>query len=175
MGSEAFPSDSIYATAMCQQNTIESRKIFQYAQLILVISYTLAKSSLSETKVKIIQRGRKTLRCKTSALHSAGLVGYTLPAMASYLSLAALIISSLSFSRGFWLGDSSKEAITFHRGSQLGFEKNPNVYAHLVIPPWNRPFKPGYCVSWEWHTDKKYRDRRVAICKEQAIGEFHLP
>jgi len=93
--------------------------------------------------------------------------------MDSYLSLAFILISSLGFSNGFWLGGSSNEGVVrFHKGSQFGFEKDPNVYAHLVIPPWNRPFKPGYCKSWEWHTDKKYRDKRVAICKQYTEGKF---
>lgn len=91
--------------------------------------------------------------------------------MDSYLSLALVIISSLGFSSAFWLGGSSNDGkVRFHEGSQ--FEKNANVYAHLVIPPWSRPFKPGYCKSWEWHTDKKYRDKRVAICKQYAEGKF---
>lgn len=93
--------------------------------------------------------------------------------MDSRISLAFILVSSLSFSCGFLLGGSDNTAtVKFHKGSEFGFEKNPNVYAHLVIPPWNRPFKPGYCASWEWHTDKKYRDKRVAICKQYTEGTF---
>lgn len=87
--------------------------------------------------------------------------------------LAFILISSLGFSGAFWLGGSSNDGtVRFHKGSQFGFEKNPEIYSHLVIPPWNRPFKPGYCASWEWHTDKKYRDKRVAICKQYAEGKY---
>lgn len=93
--------------------------------------------------------------------------------MDCYLPVALILISSLGFSSGFLLGGSSSEGtVRFHKGSQFGFEKNPNVYSHLVIPPWNRPFKPGYCASWEWHTDKKYREKRVAICKQYAEGRI---
>lgn len=88
-------------------------------------------------------------------------------------SVAFILISIIGLCSGFFLGGSESNAnIRFHKGSQFGFEKNPNVYAHLVIPPWNRPFKPGYCLSWEWHTDKKYRDQRVAICKQFTEGKF---
>lgn len=93
--------------------------------------------------------------------------------MDSRISLAFILISSLGFSSAFLLGGSEKTAtVRFHKGSEFGFEKNPNVYAHLVIPPWNRPFKPGYCASWEWHTDKKYRDKRIAICKQYTEGKL---
>lgn len=87
--------------------------------------------------------------------------------------LAFILISSLGFSAAFWLGGSSNDGtVRFHKGSQFGFEKNPQIYSHLVIPPWNRPFKPGYCASWEWHTDKKYRNKRVAICKQYTEGKY---
>lgn len=88
-------------------------------------------------------------------------------------SLALILSSFLGLSNGFLgLGGSESNAkVQFHKGSQFGFEKDPNVYAHFVIPPWNRPFKPGYCLSWEWHTDKKYRDKRVAICKQHNEGK----
>lgn len=93
--------------------------------------------------------------------------------MDSRLVLAFILISSLGFSGAFWLGGSSNDGtVRFHKGSQFGFEKNPQIYSHLVIPPWNRPFKPGYCASWEWHTDKKYRDKRVAICKQYTEGKY---
>lgn len=99
--------------------------------------------------------------------------GVARPNMESYLSLAVLLVSCLGFTGGFWLGGSSNDAtVRFHKGSEFGFEKNPSVYSHLVIPPWNRPFKPGYCKSWEWHTDKKYREKRVAICKLYTEGNF---
>lgn len=93
--------------------------------------------------------------------------------MDSRVVLAFILISSLGFSGAFWLGASSNDGtVRFHKGSQFGFEKNPQIYSHLVIPPWNRPFKPGYCASWEWHTDKKYRDKRVAICKQYTEGKY---
>lgn len=90
--------------------------------------------------------------------------------------LALILSSFLGLCSGFLgLGGSESSAkVQFHKGSQFGFEKDPNVYAHFVIPPWNRPFKPGYCLSWEWHTDKKYRDKRVAICKQYNEGTFCL-
>jgi len=45
--------------------------------------------------------------------------------------------------------------------------------SHEVILPWLRPFKPGYCTSWEWHTDKRYRDERIALCQELSGGKKH--
>lgn len=48
---------------------------------------------------------------------------------------------------------------------RLGFDQDPKTFAHEVIIPWARPFKPGYCESWEWHTDERYRERRTQICK----------
>lgn len=109
----------------------------------------------------IILQGKLSVRRSTEAI------------MDSRLSLAFILISSVGFSSGFFLGGSENDGtVRFHKGSQFGFEKNPSVYAHLVIPPWNRAFKPGYCASWEWHTDKKYRDKRVAICKQFTEGTF---
>jgi len=48
---------------------------------------------------------------------------------------------------------------------RLGFDQDPKTFSHEVIIPWARPFKPGYCESWEWHTDERYRQRRTEICK----------
>lgn len=73
--------------------------------------------------------------------------------------------------RAFFLG-SEKEGtfIPFEKLKDFGLSRNHKVYSHLVIPPWSRPFKLGYCESWEWHTDQKYRAQRLAICKELSEG-----
>lgn len=85
------------------------------------------------------------------------------------LSLAFCCI--VGFTQGFFLGGNDKDSIGIPvQIDKLGFRQDPKVYSHLVIPPWSRPFKPGYCMSWEWNTDKRYRDQRLAICQELTKG-----
>jgi len=81
-----------------------------------------------------------------------------------------ILFSGIQFCGSFFLGGDKGDS-NQARGSTGGFQKNPQVYSHLIIPPWNRPFKPGYCLSWEWHTDKKYRDKRIEICKQLTEGK----
>ncbi|XP_031559053.1 uncharacterized protein LOC116295397 [Actinia tenebrosa] len=86
------------------------------------------------------------------------------------LSLAFCCI--VGFSQGFFLGGNEKDSIGIPvQLDKLGFRQDAKVYSHLVIPPWSRPFKPGYCMSWEWNTDKRYRDQRLAICQELTKGK----
>lgn len=123
------------------------------------------------------QRGMKRGEKSTSFPMTSQSVHWSSLAIMDKRTFLVLILSSFfGLCSGFLgLGGSESNAkVQFHKGSQFGFEKDPNVYAHFVIPPWNRPFKPGYCLSWEWHTDKKYRDRRVAICKQHNEGNFCL-
>lgn len=56
---------------------------------------------------------------------------------------------------------------------RLGFDQDHKTFSHEVIIPWARPFKPGYCESWEWHTDERYRQRRVDICKNLSGQRKH--
>lgn len=84
------------------------------------------------------------------------------------LSVLALVICA---ARGFFLGNEKEGTfIPFEKLKDLGLSRDHKVYSHLVIPPWSRPFKLGYCESWEWHTDPKYRAQRLAICKELSEG-----
>ncbi|CAB4021591.1 Hypothetical predicted protein [Paramuricea clavata] len=86
------------------------------------------------------------------------------------LKLSVLALATC-VAQGFFLG-SEKEGtfIPFEKLKDLGLSRDHKVYSHLVIPPWSRPFKLGYCESWEWHTDPKYRAQRLAICKELSEG-----
>ena len=87
--------------------------------------------------------------------------------------LAVLLLSILKFSSSMLFGGSETDTIAFNKPSQHGFEQNPDVYSHLIIPPWSRPFKIGYCKSWEWSTDKTYREARLEICQEYSKGEWN--
>ena len=93
--------------------------------------------------------------------------------MAPLLSLLqpiVLLLTALA-SNAFFMGSENKEAfIPFEKLKEFGLSRDHKIYAHLVIPPWRRPFKLGYCESWEWHTDPKYRDQRIALCKELSEG-----
>ena len=88
--------------------------------------------------------------------------------------LAFLIFSSFYFCDSFLVGGGSNvdslDPMQMHK--KAGFERDPQIYAHLVIPPWSRPFKLGYCLSWEWNTDVKYRQKRIDICNELSAGKF---
>jgi hypothetical protein len=98
--------------------------------------------------------------CQTSKMASQNFV----------LKLSVLALATC-VAQGFFLG-SEKEGtfIPFEKLKDLGLSRDHKVYSHLVIPPWSRPFKLGYCESWEWHTDPKYRAQRLAICKELSEG-----
>lgn len=86
--------------------------------------------------------------------------------MVSRIWFVFIIVFSLSFLCGFLMGGFEKIVmVKFYKGSEFGFEKDLNVYVYLVIFLWNWLFKFGYCVSWEWYIDKKYREKRVVICK----------
>ena len=71
-------------------------------------------------------------------------------------------------------GEKEGTFMTLDKLEAIGLSRDHRIYSHVVIPPWNRPFKPGYCESWEWHTDKKYRDQRLAICHELTEGKSCL-
>ena len=47
-----------------------------------------------------------------------------------------------------------------------GFDQDHKTFSHEIVAPWSRPFKPGYCDSWEWHTDPRYKETRLRICRE---------
>ena len=59
----------------------------------------------------------------------------------------------------------------FHIRKQ-GFDQDPKTFSHEIVAPWVRPFKPGYCDSWEWHTDERYREARLKICRELSGGKI---
>ncbi|XP_057309211.1 uncharacterized protein LOC130647385 [Hydractinia symbiolongicarpus] len=54
-----------------------------------------------------------------------------------------------------------------------GFDQDPKTFSHEVIAPWMRSFKPGYCDSWEWHTEARYKEQRLKICKELSGQRKH--
>ncbi|XP_002154477.1 uncharacterized protein LOC100214198 [Hydra vulgaris] len=54
-----------------------------------------------------------------------------------------------------------------------GFDQDPRTYSHEIVAPWKRPFKPGYCESWEWHTDPRYKEQRLQICRELSGSRKH--
>ncbi len=86
------------------------------------------------------------------------------------LSLFVILASlHLSFALFGGLSMSSGEKTMHLR--KLGFDEDPRTFSHELVVPWVRPFKPGYCSSWEWHTDAKYRDSRIKVCKELSGGE----
>ena len=86
--------------------------------------------------------------------------------------LIVVIASLLQISFALFGGGSSNDKIAHLR--KLGFDEDPTTMSHEVILPWLRPFKPGYCTSWEWHTDKRYRDERIALCQELSGGTKSL-
>lgn len=55
---------------------------------------------------------------------------------------------------------------------RLGFDQDHKTFSHEVVVPWARPFKPGYCESWEWHTDERYKQRRIEICRSLSGGTW---
>ena len=85
--------------------------------------------------------------------------------------LAFIVFSFLPLSSAFMFGNpSGGDSIVHIR--KFGFDEDPKTFSHEVVAPWIRPFKPGYCESWEWHTDKRYRDERIRICKELSGGKL---
>jgi len=54
-----------------------------------------------------------------------------------------------------------------------GFDRDPKTFSHEVVAPWIRAFKPGYCESWEWHTDARYKQQRLKICRELSGTRKH--
>jgi len=82
------------------------------------------------------------------------------------LCLVYLLVSLVAFSTGL-----ENAGIVHIR--KLGFDQDPKTFSHEVIIPWARPFKPGYCESWEWHTDERYRERRTQICKKLGGQRKH--
>ena len=84
------------------------------------------------------------------------------------LKVIVVLASLLQISFGLFGAGSGQEKIVHLR--KLGFDEDPTTMSHEVILPWLRPFKPGYCTSWEWHTDKRYRDERIALCQELSGG-----
>ncbi|KAK3699586.1 hypothetical protein QZH41_014295 [Actinostola sp. cb2023] len=89
------------------------------------------------------------------------------------LAILFILVLCAGFSHGFFLGGSEQNGIGIpvQLANKAGFRQDQKVYSHLVIPPWSRPFKPGYCTSWEWNTDKRYREQRLAICNDLAKGK----
>lgn len=59
---------------------------------------------------------------------------------------------------------------------RLGFDQDHKAFSHEIVVPWVRPFKSGYCESWEWHTDDRYKQRRTEICRSLGGGKrkFYL-
>ena len=55
-----------------------------------------------------------------------------------------------------------------------GFDQDPRTFSHEIVAPWKRPFKPGYCESWEWHTDPRYKEQRLQICRELSGSKRNL-
>jgi len=56
---------------------------------------------------------------------------------------------------------------------KYGFDRDHKTFSHEVIAPWARPFKPGYCDSWEWHTVPRYKEARLKLCRELAGDRKH--
>jgi len=56
---------------------------------------------------------------------------------------------------------------------KIGFNRDPRTFSHEYVIPWARPFKPGYCESWEWHSDSRYAKQRMEVCKDLAGKHAH--
>ena len=79
-----------------------------------------------------------------------------------------VLCAFVQFSYALFGGGASSEKIVHLR--KLGFDEDHQTMSHELVVPWVRPFKPGYCSSWEWHTDKRYREQRIAVCEELSGG-----
>lgn len=56
---------------------------------------------------------------------------------------------------------------------RAGFDRDPKTFSHEIVAPWARPFKPGYCDSWEWHTESRYKDQRLKVCRDLTGEKKH--
>jgi len=56
---------------------------------------------------------------------------------------------------------------------KYGFDQDHETYSHELVVPWVRPFKPGYCDSWEWHTHQRYKPQRMELCKSLSGDRSH--
>jgi len=56
---------------------------------------------------------------------------------------------------------------------KTGFDRDHKTYSHEVVAPWVRPFKPGYCDSWEWHTEPRYKAQRMKVCRSLEGTKKH--
>lgn len=88
--------------------------------------------------------------------------------MLKIIALCAFV----QFSYALFGGGASGERIVHLR--KLGFDEDHQTMSHELVVPWIRPFKPGYCSSWEWHTDKRYREQRMAVCEELSGGKCEI-
>lgn len=88
------------------------------------------------------------------------------------MKVLIVVATLLQMSSALFGGGASQEKIVHLR--KLGFDEDHTTMSHEIIVPWLRPFKPGYCTSWEWHTDKRYRDERIALCQEISGGIMSL-
>lgn len=56
---------------------------------------------------------------------------------------------------------------------RAGFDRDSKTFSHEIVAPWKRPFKPGYCDSWEWHTEARYKEARLKVCRDLSGGKKH--
>lgn len=89
--------------------------------------------------------------------------------MLSYFVIFASLHLSLALFGGMGM---SSEDRTMHL-RKIGFEEDPKTFSHELVVPWARSFKPGYCSSWEWHTDKDFRNDRIKVCKDISGAKQH--
>lgn len=89
--------------------------------------------------------------------------------MLAFIVFASVLHVSFGLFGGFGMSSNQQSAHL----RNIGFEEDAKTFSHELIVPWMRPFKPGYCSSWEWHTDKAYRDMRVGVCKEISGAKKH--
>jgi len=84
------------------------------------------------------------------------------------LSLIVFVVAAVTVEAVF---DTRNDPIIHIR--RMGFDRDPKTFSHEIVAPWARPFKPGYCESWEWHTEPRYKDARMKICKELSGSRTH--
>jgi len=85
------------------------------------------------------------------------------------MEITALILLSISI----FLVTSTSFVDPLVKIRKLGFNRDPKSYGHEIVIPYVRPFKPGYCESWEWHSDPRYKHQRMEVCRDLAGKKQH--